>query len=317
MLVRFQWLGLGMAAAGVVWLMWPGPQGDPKFDPRVFNPAYTVRQAKPMVLIDEAHSNLDTAWGRYRPFAALLRNDGYAVAVNRRKFEERAFAGARVLVVADALGAGQRLLQAVRLEHKIHWPANAFDDEETRAVREWVRGGGSLLLIAGRAPYGEAAERLAARFEVEMSGGYVEDPAHHDPETGNPGFLLFSRDNGLLREHAITRGRGEDEELRQVLTFGGQVLRGPPGSVAFLKLSLRAIESPRLSLAGAPSAWDDSQGLALEFGAGRVVMLAEDAMLTSLVEHRDKREFHLGMSRQGYDNRQLTLNVIHWLTRIL
>jgi hypothetical protein len=291
-----------MAVAGVIWLMWPGPQGDPKFDPRVFQPAITGRWPKPLVLIDEAHSNLDTAWGRYRPFADLLRNDGYKVAVNRRKFTWRAFEGARVLVVADALSVTQRLLGAIGLERKFRWRADAFDEEETRAVREWVRGGGSLLLIAGRAPYGEAARRLAAQFAVEMSGGSVEDPAQHDPETGNSSFLLFSRANGLLLEHAITRGRGDEEEIHQVLTFGGQALRGPPGSLGFLKLS---------QTNGA------AQGLALEFGAGRVVMLAEDAMLTSLVERSGNKELHLGMSRKGYDNRQLTLNVIHWLTRIL
>jgi hypothetical protein len=139
-----------------------------------------------------------------------------------------------------------------------------------------------------------------------MSGAHVEDAAHHDPETGNRDFLLFSRDNGLLLEHPITRGRGDDEEVRQVLTFGGQALRGSAGSVAFLKISGQA-------MGGAPAA----QGLALEFGAGRVVMLADAAMLTALVEHTGNRELHLGMTRQGYDNRQLALNIVHWLTRIL
>jgi hypothetical protein len=316
--VRFQRLGLGMAAIGVLWLMWPGPQGDPKFDPRVFQPAITGRQLKPLVLIDEAHSNLDTAWGRYRPFADLLRNDGYKVAVNRRQFTEQALEGARVLVIADALSATQRMLTALGLESKFAWRVDAFDEEETRAVREWVRGGGALLLIAGRAPYGEAAHWLAAQFAVEMSGGRVEDPVHHDLQTGKPDYLLFSRSNRLLREHAITLGRSENEQLIQVLSFGGQALRGPPGSVPFLRLSVAEIGSPRFSIPDAPSARErEAQGLALEFGAGRVVVLAEDAMVTSLVEQIDGRELHLGMSRQGYDNRQLTLNVIHWLTRIL
>jgi hypothetical protein len=96
------------------------------------------------VLIDEAHSNLDTAWGRYRPFADLLRNDGYKVAVNRRQFTEQAFEGARVLVIADALSATQRMLTALGLESKFAWRVDAFDEEETRAVREWVRGGGAF-----------------------------------------------------------------------------------------------------------------------------------------------------------------------------
>ncbi len=306
-----------MAVAGVIWLIWPGPQGDPKFDPRVFQPAITRRWPKPLVLIDEAHFNLDTAWGRYRPFAELLRNDGYAVAGSRRKFSDQALEGARVLVIGDALGFTGRLLKAADLAGKPRWRADAFDQDEVLAVREWVRGGGSLLLIAGRAPCGEAAQGLAAQFAVEMTGGYVEDPAHHDPETGNPGFLLYSRGNGLLGEHAITRGRGDDEEIQQVLTFGGQALRGPPGSVAFLRLSGQAIESPPRRTGGLFPGTRDGQGIALEFGAGRVVMLAEAAMLTSLVERTGNRELHLGMSRKGYDNRQLALNVIHWLTRIL
>jgi len=280
-----------MAAMGMLWLMWPGPEGDPKFDARVFQPAYAGHQSKPLVLIDEAHSNLDTASGRYRPFAELLRNDGCTVTVNRRKFEAPAFEGARVVVIANAFAAMPRLLQALGLEHIVPWPVNAFDDEENSAVRSWVGGGGSLLLIAGGAPSAEAAQTLAAQFGIEIAGGL---------KAGNPGSLRFSRDNGLLLEHAIIHGRGDDEEIHQVLTFGGQVLRGPPGSTAFLKLAEQG-----------------AQGVALEFGAGRIVMLADDQMLTSLVQHTGNQVVHLGMSSKGCDNRQLALNVIHWLTRIL
>jgi hypothetical protein len=29
------------------------------------------------------------------------------------------------------------------------------------------------------------------------------------------------------------------------------------------------------------------------------------------------REFRFGMSRAGYDNRQLALNLLHWLSRLI
>lgn len=58
-----------------------------------------------------------------------------------------------------------------------------------------------------------------------------------------------------------------------------------------------------------------SQGLALEIGKGRVVVLGEAAMLTARLHRFDGRP--IGMNTAGYDNRQLALNIMHWLTRLL
>ena len=54
-----------------------------------------------------------------------------------------------------------------------------------------------------------------------------------------------------------------------------------------------------------------AQGLALEFGTGRVVVLGEAGMLTA---QRDGDE-RFGMNVSGNDDRQLALNVMHWLSR--
>ncbi len=80
-----------------------------------------------------------------------------------------------ILVIANALG-----------EVSDGSMGPAFTSMECDAVRDWVRGGGSLLLIADHAPFGDAAAILAQRFGVEMGRGYVMDPKNSD---GNPTTL--------------------------------------------------------------------------------------------------------------------------------
>ena len=202
----------------------PQQVADPKFDAKVTRPAYTEKH--PKVLVDEAHFNFHTAGGRFKPFADLIANDGYQVVPNREKFSGRALAGYDVLVIANALGAERQNDPAAEQP--------AFTDEECDAVRDWVQAGGALLLIADHAPFGGASERLASRSGVEMSKGSTFDPENHLPDLSNMSFLVFSRENHLLADHPITRGRDKNEQVKLVETFTGQSLKGPEGSVALL-----------------------------------------------------------------------------------
>ncbi len=105
-----------------------------------------------------------------------------------------------------------------------------------------------------------------------------------------------------------------------MLTFTGQALRvRNPAAMPFLQLSASAIEYPRRESGDdefRPAA-GFAQGVALEFSKGRVVILGEAAMLTSQVTRTTAGAFKFGMSRPGYDNRQLALNIMHWLSRKL
>ncbi len=56
-----------------------------------------------------------------------------------------------------------------------------------------------------------------------------------------------------------------------------------------------------------------TQGLAFEWGEGRVVILGESAMVTAQVSGRVR----YGMNTPDNDNRQFVLNVMHWLSRKL
>ena len=73
----------------------------------------------------------------------------------------------------------------------------------------------------------------------------------------------------------------------------------------------------------AVSAAGRAQGIALMFGKGRVVVLGEAAMLSAQLftgpaaQLVGKDEIRIGMNYPGIDNRQLALNIMHWLSGLL
>ena len=313
----------GITLAIVIFLSLPRQTGDPNFDPRVKAPAYASASGlHPVVLIDQAHFNVHKMAKRYKPLADLLRSDGYDVRPNKVRFTAAGLAGADVLIVANALGLGgaaQQLLTIFRLDRLVDLTRSAFREKECDAVAEWVRDGGSLLLVADHAPTGKAAARLSARFGVGMTNGWAEDDRpNHDPVTDNWGFLLFSRDNGLLGDHPVTRGRDDSEGVGRVVSFTGQALKAPSSGVPLLILSptARLYEKARSADNTFISAAGQCQGVALEYGRGRVVILGEAAMLTSQKASGPAGEFHFGLDWPGTDNRRLALNVLHWLSRL-
>jgi hypothetical protein len=116
-------------------------------------------------------------------------------------------------------------------------------------------------------------------------------------------------------DHPITRGRDESERINRVKTFTGQSLKGPPGSVSFLNFSATATVGSGKNQG--PTA-DRSQGLALTFGQGPVVVLGEAAQLSAQLTGlgREPRNM-MGMNVPGCDNRQMALNIMHWLSGVL
>jgi hypothetical protein len=288
------------------------PQGvDQEFNPHVLRPAYSNRH--PKVLFDAAHNNADTPSGRYKPFADLISSDGYRVVANLQVFSKRVLSGYDVLIIVNASGPQEQRA------------APAFTAEECDVVYSWVKSGGALLLISDHAPFSSAISELCRTFGVDITKGFTIETVHYNKDSNDQTEIVFDRENGLLLEHAITLGRDATERTNRIITFSGTSLKGPPESLAFLKLADTAMdvlppEAKQTSPDEAPpdykqvSAAGRAQGLAFGLGKGRVVVLGEAAMLTAQVASRG---FRFGMNVSGIDNRKLAVNIMHWLSRLL
>ena len=277
---------------------------DPDFKPAIARPAYKEGRG-PLVLIDEAHNNFHTASGRYQPFAELLRRDGYRVEPNAAPFSKESLKKAKVLVVSNAIAA----------QNVNNWTLptpSAFTDEEVAAVREWVRGGGSLLLIADHMPASGAAEKLGAAFGARWNNGFAL-------VKNGPPTLIFKREDGSLKDHAIMRGRAAGERVERVATFTGSAFQIGGGAEPLLVFGKGVVslmpqtawqfkpDTPEVSVEG----W--AQGAALRFGKGRVALFGEAAMFTAQLAGPQRTRVGMN-SPDAPQNAQLLLNVLHWLT---
>lgn len=275
---------------------------DSDFDPAVEHPAYTTEH--PLVLFDAGHHNHHSIESSYRPFAELLRRDGYRVEESRGVITTQTLREARVLAIVTAMGEDEKNETA------------AFSESECAAIEQWVARGGSLLLVTDHYPFGPAAASLARRFGVEMAGGMTFDERNYDESSRDDSQLVFSRENGLLATHPINDG------VSRVVTFTGQSIRG---GVPLLRLADSAVHRaayPRVERRGRDvlvnveygppqSAAGWAQAVAVEHSAGRVVVTGEAAMLTA---QRDGNR-RIGMNLPGNDNKRWSLNVLHWLSR--
>lgn len=311
-LLRSAWVALSLAFLAVGCSS--GDKVDTRFDTRVARPTYA--QDGPTVLFDEAHHNVHSAGKSYRPFVELIESDGYRVARGTREISAGTLADFDVLVIAAALG-----------DNDVN-DEPAFGEAECDAIRDWVARGGALLLIVDHFPVGDANASLAARFGVDLQRGVAEDSVHYDPEFDRT-HVVFSRENGGLGAHPIVDGQDRATSIGRVVTFTGTAVYTERPAVGFLALAGSAYARaplPQVERTGgdvivrvgygdtvAIPGW--SQGLAMEFEKGRVVVLGEAAMLTARLHRFDGRP--IGMNTPGYDNRQLALNIMHWLTRSL
>lgn len=277
---------------------------DLEYKPPLPRPAYESGKG-PRIAIDEAHYNFHTAEGRYKPFAEILRRDGYRVDKMRQPFSAESLKDVDVLVISNAL----------HKSNEKRWvPPNpsAFTKDEIAALHSWVEKGGSLFLIADHAPFPAAASELAKAFGVQLGNGHAM--AGHwkrgHAET-------FERETGL-KESTITRGRADDEKVTQVATFTGSAFKAPKDATPVLVFGPESelferkangqgeFEMRKVPIEG----W--CQGAVLKVDKGRLAVFGEAAMFSA--QRAGQRP--MGMNApEAKQNHQLLLNVMHWLSR--
>ncbi len=281
---------------------------DTLFNPIIVAPAFQSG-AGPTVLIDEAHNNFHTMSGRYLAFARLLQRDGYVVKPQRGRFIRADLDRANILVVANALAK----------ENEADWnlpTPSAFDSAEVTTVRDWVKDGGSLWLIADHMPFPGAAGLLAEQFGVLLGNGFALDAKTED------GRMRFARSDNSLADHPITRGRSAGERIDSVIAFTGQAFRIAGAGAALMTLQHNVVLlmpevawqfsklTPRLSASGM------LQGAAVPFGKGRIAVFGEAAMFSAQVAGPGRMP--AGMNDPSApQNAQFLLNVLHWLSGLL
>lgn len=281
---------------------------DSSFAPAIARPAF-AEGAGPVVLVDEGHTNFHTTDGRYYAFTRLLRRDGYVVRGHAGAFTREALAGARVLVIANALHP--RNAESWELP-----TPSAFTPEEIAAVDAWVRGGGSLLLIADHMPFPGAAADLAAVFGVEFHNGFAVDSAEESST------MRFARGDGSLADHPVARGRGAEERVDSVFAFTGQAFRLTGGGTPVMTLERGSKvlmpqvawqfsdSTPRIDAGGM------LQGAVLSHGRGRVAVFGEAAMFSAQLAGAQRQPMGMNNPRAP-QNVQFLLNVLHWLTGVI
>jgi hypothetical protein len=289
---------------------------DTAFVPPHLGPPTFTKGAGPLVLIDEAHHNFHTAAGRYRPFAKLLESDGFRVSGNGAPFTAETLKDIRLLVIANALNAAHLNQPDWKLP-----AASAFTLNEIHAVVEWVRNGGSLLLIADHMPFAGDAAALANAFGVRLLNSFAL-LGDADPRTGDYP-IVFRRSDGTLKAHPITQGRRTAERIDSIESFTGSAFGfvGPGGGALMALPASTLVRSPAVAWRFDASTIDVSgagllQGGVVQFGKGRVAIFGEAAMFTA--QRKGVERVPMGMNAPAASqNAQFAINVAHWLVGVV
>jgi len=283
----------------------------------------------PRVCYDAGHHSFHSLEGSYYSFGKLLRSDGFRTTSVDGPFEETTLTECEVLVSVNALAGSTA-------EEVLPRNPSAFTREEISFLIEWLKDGGSLLLVMDHNPFPGAAAALAEKLgAVPFNGvvgsgfyGEVDDQALQEAaelvDLTSTEMLEAIVAPGSLGDHPIIRG-GQDanQPVRSVGTFGGSAFFPSEKMQPLLQVApeaygkvggVRGVDAdvmPRYSMNG----W--LMAGAREIGEGRVVVLSEAAMCTAQLTGPEE-DFPRGMNHPiAVDNPLFCLNVIRWLAGAL
>jgi hypothetical protein len=273
-------------------------RADPHFRYAIEHPAFPGGDG-PVVAIDAGHNNFHTADGRFAPFAALAREDGFRVVSIEGPIDAKAIADIDILVIANARLPSE--LQSLSL-------TSAFFQREIAEIHDWLERGGSLLLIADHAPFAGAAYDLAASFGFEFTNGYAVDAS-----SGSMGFT-FLRGRGLDLTSVGDQGLAP---IERVMTFTGQAIKIPSGASSILTLAGNYVSM----IPTIPGRLDEtakivdvsgySQGAVMKVGQGKIAVFGEAGAFTAQISVRGKA---FGMNAPGAEeNAPFVLTILRWL----
>ncbi len=257
------------------------------------------------IYVDHAHNNFHRIDNRFSPFAKVLKQAGYKVKSNAKKFTQANLKGITALVISNALAENSRPPFVVPTK-------SAFTDKEIKAIKEWVKKGGSLFLIADHMPFAGASEKLGKVFGFTFYDSFLLDENRR-------GIFDFTKKEKTLGVHEITENV-EEGKIEKIKTFTGQAFKIPNKATSILKTNEKLVvylpdtmwrfseKTKRFS------AKNLSQGAVMKFKKGKIAVFGEAAMFTAQLAGRDR--FKVGMnSEEAKENYKLLLNIVNWLMK--
>ena len=280
-----------------------GQVPDCGYAPVVSDPAYTTC-AGPKILVDTTHANFHQITplssdnpGRYWGFARLLHGDGYDVRDSETAFSDLLpVTDAKILVIANA--------------QECEPTGDAVPADDVTAVVDWVRDGGSLLLVLDHRPYDRVAGLLAALGIDPLFAGLAQDPdcALVCPNCPRRCQTFVRGDGTLNGAAAVADGPSPPATaVDAVSTFSGtafSISATPPLDASYEPVLVFPPGSTARSGAGTVDIGGFLQGVAVQLGSGRVYVSGEAGGLTA----------QLGFGMQATpENERFLRNVIAWL----
>lgn len=273
------------------------------------NPAFAIGSGPVITMLSINNSYVEQ--GSMDPFASLAETDGFRVVRRQLDLATALADTSGILVIANPFLAEFQNFPAMT-------PPSAFSDEQIEAIQNWVKNGGSLLILADHAPFGGGSSKLAAKFGFEFLNGHAAETAR-----ANAGYVRvyieFSPGNGLDENHPITNGQTGRKQVKRYFAFGGQSFIPPPDARQILTIpdGWSAIFTYRLNAELQTALRIDASGLAqgaiMEFGKGRVAVFGETGGFTGQVID-GTRNFGFN-TKDGEENPEFILSTLRWLAR--
>lgn len=272
--------------------------------PEIKNPRFKNEKG-PKVYIDQGHNNFHQKTGRFKPFSDLIKKDGYNVdsITDLKKIKK-----GDILVIANAVNESNRRNWRRPIEQ-------AFSKDEVLFLKEWVKKGGKLLLIADHMPFAGASNSLANAFGFNFCDGfaYLIKDNRNNPD-------VFSIKNKRMLDSEIINGKF-GVKIDYITTFTGSSFSIPKEAKGILKfkkgdyclapeIAWQFTETTeRLELE------NKYQGSILNFGKGKVAVFGEAAMFTAQTITNNIGTFKFGFhSENAPNNLEFIRNLMYWLS---
>jgi len=268
-----------------------------------------------------------------RPHGSTVLIDSYHSTIFRNKLPGKVDTGIIDILQKDGFKANF-LLQPL-MENSLTKGTNIFaiigmrnrrtralSENEIVALKRWINGGGSLLLVVGHYPNGEGAIGLMKALGVEYLNGYANYP-------GLPGekqdelcsHFTMSRENNLLTSHPVV-AKSNPVMLpvnRVKYLCGGAVYRKPEDVIldmpAGTNIYYRNEDNGHLELR--ESSGQQSAGMiGFQYGKGRVAVAADQGIFRNLIKIFDGKRVYVTMNDPQADNAALFVNTMRWLAGI-